>query len=108
MVKRVIKEFRVGELRTLEKYVKTDLAEFIASLEALRAEVPTAYKPYIEIEFVHGYDSDVSAELVVSYERMETEAEAQERADKAAVLVRHVEVSERAQLAKLKAKYEGT
>lgn len=96
---------------TLDK-LPSRVQEFIAWLEALISSVPEEDRSAIEIEFDDDGDYDSpSPQLRITYSRLETDAEMNERldedAERRAQQARALEAKDRAEYARLKVKFEG-
>lgn len=98
-----------GSITQDQKYHADTVQEVIDWLIGLLATIPAKYRATATIQFesVGGYEGSHTPEVTVSYKRLETDEEYARRQESERQRSTHQRDVELAQLAALKAKYEG-
>lgn len=91
-----------------DAYTADKLSKFVSFFAALLQKVPEQYRDTatVEIDSVGGYEGEHHAEIIVSYERPETEAEKTARLREEAREREAATRNERGQYERLRAKFE--
>ena len=84
------------------------VVDFIAWLDGVINDIPTEYRKVagIKIDSISGYEGEHHAEVMVSYERPETDEEMEARVARNERRNRDIETRERQDYARLRKKYK--